>query len=237
MELAPMECPVDELPPKYRNLYCSGCVIALCAALDCFAGTIIGAWPLPQDILRADFRRLKNEVKVSECVAKVGPEGWLEWLLDFRDMLIHRGRRLQKSISIPREPDSCGPDWQSELRLPLEPGLSEVQAFRQLGGSNANISAMVLNEKAEVTLDGLEKSVVALIELIAEALVCRWKARQLSEIEMQQPTEKQWGSKSQRSRFQGYAPQPQASDGEMVGIADPDIEKRFRAAGLVDSSD
>ena len=37
-------------------------------------------------------------------IENAGPAGWFDWLLNFRNMLVHRGRRLEIGQFLPREP-------------------------------------------------------------------------------------------------------------------------------------
>ncbi len=42
--------------------------------------------------------------------------GWLDWTLDFRNMLVHRGRRFEYGQFVPRSPILYGADAQRLLR-------------------------------------------------------------------------------------------------------------------------
>jgi hypothetical protein len=117
----PCDSPLQDLGPSLVKIHAVGMIRALAGALDCLAGTIIGALALPKDILRADFtgvrialQKTRNattaggkwqaefENSLENHIRAAGPDGWLEWLLGFRNMLIHRGRRLEMGQYLPR---------------------------------------------------------------------------------------------------------------------------------------
>lgn len=170
--------PLEELSLPTMRLHYVGCVRALAGALDCMAGTIIGVLALPSRILRADFSGTRKLLQarvgtaatdgeriqanfsdeLERLLSSVGPRGWLEWTLAFRNMLVHRGRRIEIGQIVPRAPVLLGPDGQPALRaravtcLPRDPGLSDVEVFLQPSNTP------VLTEDAEQTLGGLLKS-------------------------------------------------------------------------------
>ncbi|MCW5983542.1 MAG: hypothetical protein KIT09_35955 [Bryobacteraceae bacterium] len=181
-----------------------GVIRALASALDCLAGVIIGVAALPADILRADFSRARNVLK-SGCtptkqaesrlrsfggrleanIANAGPDGWLEWTLDFRNMLVHRGRRFEIGQLLPRLPvlyrPSGEPIMQRVIQLPRDPGRSEVEVFLDSPWSQ------VLTEDAKQTLEGLKNSTMALIERTAEDLLDLWTWRRANPRILEQP--------------------------------------------------
>ena len=61
-------------------------------------------------------------------IPAVGPQGWLDWTLDFRNMLVHRGRRIELCQYLPITPVLLGADGQPVPRarrvahLPRDPG-------------------------------------------------------------------------------------------------------------------
>jgi len=110
------DSPLDELGATLVRMHVVGVVRALSGALDCLAGAVIGVSALPQDILRADFKKVQSGLQkmrdsppptlgrqrqdefgkcLDDHVAPAGPKGWLDWMLAFRNMLVHRGRRVE----------------------------------------------------------------------------------------------------------------------------------------------
>ena len=107
--------PLEDVGLELVRLHVAGMVRALAGALDCMAGSIIGVVALPTRILRADFGVVRSMLKkVAEkpsgedevvqasfgkklvsMIAASGTSGWLDWSLAFRNMLVHRGRRIE----------------------------------------------------------------------------------------------------------------------------------------------
>ena len=119
---------LEELSGEMVVMQIAGMARAISGALDCLAGTVIGVIAIPTPILTADLGRiLKYLARVgqgttgeraqadfyrnfSEVIASVGPDGWLPWALDFRNMLVHRGRRIVNGQFVPKLPQLYGPD-------------------------------------------------------------------------------------------------------------------------------
>jgi hypothetical protein len=83
---------------------------------------VVGALALPARIYRADLdsalKAIERELKrqndpgelrtklqriVNEIAVRAGPNGWLEWANGYRNMLVHRGRRLNQHMLVPRQ--------------------------------------------------------------------------------------------------------------------------------------
>jgi hypothetical protein len=121
---------LDQLAPEFVRFHYAGIVRALASALDCFAGVIIGVAALPMSILRVDFvgaRATLNRIRgatndgkmqaqfaarLKAGIAAAGPLGRLDWTQDFRNMLVHRGRRFEYGQFVPRSPVLYGADAQ-----------------------------------------------------------------------------------------------------------------------------
>ncbi len=248
--------PLEELSSHMMRLHVVGCVRALAGALDCVAGTIIGVLALPTSILMADFRNARRllkkmvaatstdgervqasfTVELERLISSVGPEGWLDWALDFRNMLVHRGRRIELGQYIPRTPVLYGPDRRPVPRvrvvnhLPRDPGRSDVEVFLQPS------QTPVLTEDAEQTLGGLLNSTKLLIEGTAQELTEVWSWRRAHPDSLPQPAA-QWpnGASSESIGFSGYAPESiKHSPGMMM--THPIVLQRVRAAALDDQT-
>ena len=126
--------PLDQLTPDLVRVHYAGIVRALASALDCLAGVVIGVAALPISILRADFDKARAKLKriapandgekmqaqfaamLEAGIAAAGPPGWLDWTLDFRNMLVHRGRRSEYGQYVPRSPVLYGANAERLLR-------------------------------------------------------------------------------------------------------------------------
>jgi hypothetical protein len=256
---------LEELSREMVVMHIAGMARALSAALDCLAGTIIGVVAIPTRILTADLGRKTREFftkigqgttdgdkvqadfyrKFSEVIASVGPDGWLQWALDFRNMLVHRGRRLENGQFVPKTPQLYGPNGEPVLRarrltyLPRNPGMSDVEVWREtpMASIRDPLEALVLSEDSTQTLGGLLDSTKAMISETAKLLIDVWKWRRDNPQILTQPAA-QWpkvATTTPASVFQGYAPRSRDLSSSMASIH-PIVKRRFLAASLDDAS-
>ena len=257
MRPRPRTTPLESLGPDIVRLHQVGVARALSGALDCAAGTIIGVIALPMKILKADFggvqryfgprrqgpttegetRQEQFDIELRETIDRVGPPGWLEWLLNFRNMLVHRGRRIEIGQFVPREEMLYDANGRPILRarvvthLPLDPDRSDMDVHR------APELPPVLTEDARQTLEGSMHSVSALVEVLGEQLAAAWNWRREHPEILTQPKE-QWpqiGHAATRNRpFTGYAPGRHAYNPGVFG-GHPDTVRRLQSAALTDN--
>lgn len=248
-------CPLDQLGHELIRIHYAGIIRALASALDCLAGVIIGVTALPTNILRADFGKVRTVLsKISEAandsermqirfgarleasIAASGPPGWLAWTLDLRNMLVHRGRRLEYGQVVPLTPALYGADGKPVLRarraahLPRDPGRSDVEVFLDAPWT------FVLTEGSDRTLQGLIHSTKALLEAAAKDLLEFWTWRRNHPAILRQPLS-QWpqGRSTHSTGFNGYAPGTlEVVPGE--AIMHPIAARRIRSAALDDAA-
>lgn len=129
--------PFEQLCPDFIRIHQGGIIRALASALDCLAGVMIGTAALPMSILRADFDKARAKLakingaanagasmqaqlaaRLEAAIAAAGPQGWLDWTLDFRNMLVHRGRRIEIGQFLPIKPVLFGPGWTARAARP-----------------------------------------------------------------------------------------------------------------------
>jgi hypothetical protein len=245
----------DQLCPTFVRMNLAGMVRSLASALDCLAGVITGVAALPLSILKADLKFARAALQridatanpgakaqaefgaqLETAIADAGPEGWLDWTLDLRNMLVHRGRRLEIGQYVPRQPILLGPDGQPVprvrrvARLPRDPGRSDVEVFL------SNPQETILSEETDETLNGLINSTRALLDAIAGPLSALWTWRRSNAAALVQPAS-QWkdGPSSVSTNFKGYKPSAtQFQPG--LGSVHPDTARRIHAAALDDAS-
>ena len=173
---------LDELSREMVVMHIAGMARALSASFDCLAGVIVGVIAIPTPILTAGLGRKIQEFfaqigqgttdgekvqadfyrNFNDVIASVGPDGWLKWALDFRNMLVHRGRRLENGQFVPKLPQLYGPDGQPVLRarrltyLSRNPSMSDVEVWRATPMMSIRdpLEALVLTEDAAQTLGG-----------------------------------------------------------------------------------
>ena len=139
---------------RMADLHTVGVARAISAALDCLGGAIVAVLALPTSILVSDLdrarqtltrlladntegrrRQLDAGTRLEAFIEGAGPQGWLPWVLAFRNMLVHRGRRLVVSQFVPRLPVLHGPDGRPIPRvnivrqLPRDAGRSDIEVF------------------------------------------------------------------------------------------------------------
>ena len=169
---------------------------------------------------------------------RAGPAGWVDWMLDYRNMLVHRGRRIQIGQLVPRvSPPAVGRErtgtsevagvWTVQ-HLPRDPGRSDVEVHRGVGDP----TALVLTEDARTTVDGLVGSTGALIEDVAVALLGVWEDRRRNVGTMGQP-DCQWGSTSDVTGFPGYQPDECPLGSPDVVMMNPLLARRLGAASVL----
>jgi hypothetical protein len=257
MVARPRTTPLESLGPDIVRLHQVGVARALSGALDCAAGTIIGVMALPMNILKADFqgvirhferraapttegetRQYDFGQQLTRIVEQTGPAGWLDWLLNFRNMLVHRGRRIEIGQFVPRLPFLRDPLGRPIMRanvitqLPQEPDRSDVDVHLE-----PNIPP-VLTEDVRQTLAGAMGSVRTLIEALAEQLIAAWDWRKTNPDALHQPRA-QWPRTGEEARagrqhpFVGYAPGTHRYEPGQL-MSHPRTVRKMAAAALFD---
>ena len=217
----------EQLVLDLVRMHQAGLIRAIASSLDCLAGVTIGVAALPQSILKADFKETRAALaridgaasagakaqeefaaRLESAIAAAGPQGWLDWTLDLRNMLVHRGRRIEMGQYLPITPVLLGPDGKPAPRarrvshLPRDPGRSDIEVFIDMPWN------MVLHEDETQTLEGLMNSTVLLLEAAAQHLLNFWRWRRAHPGDLRQPAD-QWknGPSKQSTGFNGYAPE------------------------------
>ncbi len=239
------EKPADDLAHRMATMHAVGFFRAAVGALDCLAAACVGVLGLPIDIKRTDLGRLRKALEASAeklhqdflseldlATAGAGPEGWLSWMVDLRNMVVHRGRRwhLYKLTPTPRLYRSDGtPIFQttSDEHLPSQADESQVEAFLAS-------RTPVLTERGEDSLRGALKSSVAFIEAVTTRLLAAWETRRVNPSLIQQPRE-QWPDRVRGApvSFEGFRPGSAPYDSS-AWISNPEMGRQFRTAALDD---
>jgi len=137
---------------------------------------------------QADFA-----ARLETAIDAAGPLGWLDWTLDLRNMLVHRGRRIELGQYLPITPVLLGPDGKAAPRarrvshLPRDPGRSDIEVFVDTPWN------MVLHEEETRTLRGLMNSTSLLLEAGARHLLDLWRWRRTHPGDLRQPAD-QWNN-------------------------------------------
>ena len=207
-----------------------GVLRALASALDCLAGSIIAVCAVKTKMKRAGFTGLRSHLRkkaylldthtknksievrnrllerLELMIAECGPPQWMEWMLDFRHMLVHRGRRMEITAPEPASPvynpHGQFARWSENDHLPRDPSLSDIEAILSLD----ELGKIVLAEHAEETLSGLLDSTTKLVRSVSDALLEIWILRRKEPDAIQQPFTKHWfpAEEKEVTTFTGY---------------------------------
>ncbi|MFT3714000.1 MAG: hypothetical protein QM817_40585 [Archangium sp.] len=195
--MSPRVSAADHLPPELISLHVGGAVHALFSALDVLGAVIVGTCGLPTPIVEASLRRVLGfmrtppqgtfqtqreawahlEQAIRAAIDAAGPPGWWAWLSNSRHTIAHRPRlpiveMVQQSGSVlVVDPTTFLHGIQLEPRLPRSPHESFVRSLA------AETVATHLTESAETTLEGLRRSVLAVLESVGSILLGHWRSR------------------------------------------------------------
>jgi hypothetical protein len=254
----PPATPAEHLTTEFVSLHRIGLVRALASALDCVAGVVVGAVAVPDSIAKASWPRLRRWFKdlkpkdgdvvglvqqefgetLEKAITECGPAGWLDWVLDYRNMVVHRGRRIETGMyeptRIPRL-DAAGeiqPVIAPLMSLPRDPARSDVEVMLDEGQP----SAPVLTEVAEMTVLGALASTRQLVDWLGVLVSDFVEWRRQNPGQLIQPPQ-QWpnGPSDAKADFQGYHPGSLNFDPTIM-VSGPVVLQRLRSAALDDSA-
>jgi hypothetical protein len=213
---------MDDLINKLEGMHVCGFFQAIGSTFDCLGAVIIGVLGLdtrfrisdigkaeralakltvtgtPGNKLQMDFKDFFDSVKASS-----GLPGWLEWADRYRNMFIHRGRRITYNLVTPRPSLVLDKDGRrgiitaSTMHLARQPDKSDAEAMIQRN--------VAINEDADTTLSGIFQSCRDMLEAICERLIEIWQARRADPSLITQPAS-QWEANIKITSFNGYDP-------------------------------
>jgi hypothetical protein len=150
VEMPERRRPLDEITAAMGILHTSGFIRAIAGALDCYGASVVGVTALRVNLLRADLDSARRALaavaganpgealqaqfggQLEAGIERAGPPGWFRWVVDLRNTLIHRGRRLHMSELRPVPSGIVDRDGRPVIRtdvihqLPRDPGRSDV---------------------------------------------------------------------------------------------------------------
>ena len=260
----PIFCPprndsaLEYLTPRIKSMHEVGVIRSLCSSLDCLAGTIIVITALDTRVLTSGFRHVRNKLndlrkstakdpgftdslqssfarEFDRLIVCDKPEGWVEWMLDYRNMVVHRGRRFTTGRFIPligEESPCMSIPCRRIDHLPIDPNRSDIEVFSGLD----SMGQALLAEDSETTIRGLLESTIDLVEATSDLLFHVWTMRRKNPNQLVQP-QSQWDRTARRVGFVGYNPKEYKLPSKGTpALANPILRKRFRAASLFDES-
>ncbi len=246
--------PLDEIASAMGTLHIVGFVRAIAGALDCYGASVVGVTAVRANLLRADLDSARRALaaisganagealqarfgaQLEAIIEQAGPLAWFRWVVDLRNALIHRGRRLQMSELRPVPSGLVGFDGRPVIRtdvihqLPRDPGRSDVEMFLDPD------HPPVLTESAAMTLSGVLESTLRLIGQGGALLLDFWQTRRASPTLLRQPRE-QWpaGASTAAAGFDGYAPGSIPYNPTQLR-SDATLVRRMMAASLGDAA-
>jgi hypothetical protein len=216
----PALTPMDDLVNKLESMHVCGFFQAIGSTLDCLGAAIIGVLGLdtrlrisdiskaekalnkvkptgtPGNKIQLEFRDYFESVKDSS-----GVSGWLEFSDRYRNMFIHRGRRITYNVMTPRPSLVLDKDGRrsvitsTTMHLVREPDKSDAEGMIRRD--------VALNEDANTTLSGIFRSCRNMEEAICGRLVEIWKIRRADPSLIDQPAS-QWEANIRLCNFNGY---------------------------------
>lgn len=233
----------DELPFLFDKLHLAGVFRAVAHALDCLAAVVIAIGDLPLDMKRASWTPVLKSLTdqetpfaaaVIDAVQRSGPEAWIEWTLEMRNMLVHRPRVMSfGSIGV------IGGDLLVRIPpqervhvtqlLPRTPTGSAAEGFAAAG----TFGPTLLTEDASVTVERLIRSTTLLIEDVAGLAQAEWlRRRTVGEVQLR--TARQWPVVGTTIHtFAGFAPGSVRPTPDAM-MTNSRMSHRLRAAALFD---
>lgn len=195
----------EDLQRDELNLHIAGAFRAVGSALDCMAAVVIGVARLPTsieradllDVLHLDIGRAVNRVpgignrqvelwdsamRTTSEINADPVEGWLDWALQMRNALTHRGRNLNKFLMRDsglrtqvfiesRDIDKPFKLMRYEPHLDAKPWLTDVQANVEAAHTE---TPLLLAESAPVTLTKMREATIRGCESLSSWALGAW---------------------------------------------------------------
>jgi hypothetical protein len=241
--------PMDEMPGALAQLHVAGFFRAIGSAVDCAGAAVVGVAGLRTPILRADmkvarqaFAHVKGagpgpdrqrvlQRRIDELIEQAGPQGWLAWATDYRNMLVHRARRtsvrfldLPKPVLVDRQSRPIVRARAVPL-LPVDPARSEIEVLL-----HHHLQPYIEEEGGRV-LDAVLESTRGLVDRVAAELGVLWAERKANPALITQPKE-QWPDVTAPAQtFLGYAPKSYPLSMDTM-VTSPSAAQRIKAAAL-----
>ena len=254
------ESGADLVPEKLLDLHVAGFFRGVGSTMDTLAAVAAGVGAFEEDILKVQFRsfvaNLRSQVlpataggqlqerirdAIGDAVTSAGPDGWLNWALDYRNMLVHRGRRRwiwaleadaqpivldSRSVPIPRT--------RVVLHLARDPRNSDLQAHFG-GGVEPDRLWNLLEEDGIKTLRETLEGVTFVVKSTCKVLVGVWRDRRAAPDKLAQPRA-QWPKVSVRpDQFTGFEPGTVPVDPQAMQSSPVEVQRLCAAAILNDA--
>lgn len=248
----------DLLPNRLLDLHVAGMFRALGSALDTLAAIVVVVGAFPQKVITVDFRKLLDHLQkpmpatpggqlqdriratIQGSVQSAGPVGWMDWAIDYRNMLVHRGRRLQLRTLTPDSGpailDGRGSPilrCRSIMHLARDPKNSDLQAYFGTDPQPSRLSN-VLEEDGVLALKSTLEGAVFVSRRVCDVLLDVWRTRRATPSLLSQPRG-QWPELSiHPDTFSGFNPGSVEVAPTMATVA-PNMVRRLTSAAIESS--
>lgn len=253
IDFPPRSCAMDELHNKLAALHEAGFLRAIGSVCDCLAGCTIGVLAIPTSIKRASFKDIRNFLKqkvgsghlpaghfwesfvshYDAVLSAAGPKDWIEWALEYRNSIVHRGRRTRFATLTPMPSGVLRPDGYPVLKskeeslMVRDPVFSDVESWLNFPKRS------YLDESSKDSLNGLFTSTRSFVEEISAELLRIWRIRKSNPSVLTQPSN-QWDlNKSSSFSFSGFNPGSVRFKADEVRTHS-DVIKRMETASVDD---
>jgi hypothetical protein len=246
------------LPNRLFDLHVAGMFRALGSALDTLAGIAVVVGAFPQKVITADFRKLLDHLKkplpptpggelqelikvaIQDSVRSAGPDGWMDWTIEYRNMLVHRGRRLQlRTLAQDHGPTILDGQGfpilraRSIVHLARDPKNSDLQAYFGTSPQPSRLSN-VLEEDGVRALRNTLEAAVFVSRRVCDVLLEVWRRRRATPDALPQPRA-QWPDLSfQPDTFSGFDP-TSVPVAPTMAVVSPNMVRRLTSAAIESS--
>ncbi len=252
--------PVDLDPPSEerdladlrRNIHMVGFFRAIGTALDNVGAmaSIVGGLPIcvvenftfPKLIWNMNLNaKASHQASQDDLIMALGrcsslsePDGWLEWSLEMRNMLVHRPRRLWFITTGLSNPSTGqrNSDW--SYMLPRSPEWSDVEMWR----SASQIGDNFVPQESSVILNGVLSNTSTLVEELSTEVSKLIFLRRSNPDILIQPLD-QWRktvlpATSKAGNFHGFGPPREMTNTDSISLSQID-HARMRSASFFDA--
>ena len=251
--LAPPKNAEEELRGTFGDIHAGGFFRAIGSALDCIAAAVVGVAGLPRKMFRVQWKAVLDDLSTlaevddprrefAEAVIarkdSAGPKGWTEWAIEMRNMLVHRGRRVNINFVLPTSSIVYLPGgmaYKPHRVVPMfqrDPGLSEIEVMHLKG----KVTDVVVSEPAEETATGVFESALFFANEFSALALELWERRRQDPTLVEQPLQKQWPEVREEdpTSFDGYDPRNIGTEHLNTIMVNPQEGKRITAGLATD---
>lgn len=227
------------------------------SSLDCLSACFILVSGLPINVFKADYNRIiifkldlerklhksqaeEWQLEVTNEFIKIvnssAPKGWVKWIIEYRNMYIHRGRLRTPKMGTPKPLNILSHNYdhfhsiEQTSFLPKYPDLSEVETYLHISDDD---NSFTFGENEDVVTGESINSIDIAIRDVCVYLKSIWVQRRTGEKELKKFPKKQWPKiKKSELSFEGYESIPGIKPSQLALSREGII--RLKAAGLFD---